>query len=296
MSRRTYEFHAQTMQPRRFKRTSARFANLLLVLFCSFLSSSVMADLRLTGEAVQGGLIKGETTPGANIMLGGVAVPSTKDGHFLIGFHRDDTDSQILTIMLPDGSQSAHILSPEPRDWQVQRINGLAKKYVSPPEDVLARIALDREAVIRARSGTDTTTALFKNGFQWPLSGPVTGIYGSQRILNNQPRQPHFGVDIAAAKGTPVKTSAPGRVTMAKYLYYTGWTVIIDHGLGLTSTYSHLEGVAVSTDELVAREQVIGLVGSTGRSTGAHLDWRVNLGAKRLDPQIVARILNPDRH
>lgn len=294
MSSCTYQMHWQNHNTS--QRNGFLFTYLqAFILICSCLMPTYSyADLRLTGQAVQGGLIIGQTKPGALVTLDGAPLGLTKDGLFLVGFHRDDTDDQIVHITMPDGAASAHILTPKPRKWEVQRINGLAQKYVSPPDDVIARISADREAVSIARRGTDIESSLFENGFSWPVSGPVTGVYGSQRILNGKPRQPHYGIDIAAPKGTIVKTSAPGRVTMAKDLYYTGWTVIIDHGFGLTSTYSHLDKAEVSVGDTVSVSQVIGRVGSTGRSTGAHLDWRVNLGAKRLDPQIVARVLNPD--
>ncbi len=256
--------------------------------------TAAKADLPLTGQAVQGGLLIGTAPMTSHVTLDGEQLETDGAGRFLIGFHRDDSQAQLLQIQSDDGSTQAHIITPEARDWDIQRIDGLAQKYVTPPAKTLARITSDRDAVQKARQPTLRSTQLFETGFRWPVSGPVTGVYGSQRILNGTPRQPHYGIDIAAPKGTNVIVSAPGIVTMAMDLYYTGWTVIIDHGLGLSSTYSHLDGVSVQAGDTVLKDAVIGVVGSTGRSTGAHLDWRVNLGTKRLDPKIVAQVLNAD--
>ena len=264
----------------------------MLAVLSLWLTPATSAELLLSGKAIQGGIIIGDVPQGSVVTLDGGRLNTDKEGRFLIGFHRDDKKGQLLQIQFPDGSNQAHIITPEPREWDIQRIDGLEQKYVTPPDEVLARITSDRDAVRKARQARLEDTQIFETGFQWPVSGPVTGVYGSQRILNGRPRQPHFGIDIAAAKGTNIIASAPGLVTMAKDLYYTGWTIIIDHGLGLNSTYSHLEKVSVESGQLVGKDTVIGTVGSTGRSTGAHLDWRVNLGAKRLDPQIVAHILH----
>lgn len=264
----------------------------MLAALSLWLTAAAKAEFLLSGKAIQGGIIIGVAPQGSIVSLDGERLNTDKEGRFLIGFHRDDKRGQLLQIQFPDGSNQVHIITPEPREWDIQRIDGLAQKYVTPPDEVLARITSDRDAVRKARQARLEHTQIFETGFRWPVSGPVTGVYGSQRILNGTPRQPHFGIDIAAEKGTDIIASAPGLVTMAKDLYYTGWTIIIDHGLGLNSTYSHLEKVSVKSGQLVDRDTVIGTVGSTGRSTGAHLDWRVNLGTKRLDPQIVAHILH----
>ena len=300
MSSRTELFH------RKFRRnnpyvTQGRNLAAILMRILAVLSTLTMwtvtaakADLPLTGQAVQGGLLIGTAPMTSHVTLDGEQLETDGAGRFLIGFHRDDSQAQLLQIQSDDGSTQAHIITPEARDWDIQRIDGLAQKYVTPPAKTLARITSDRDAVQKARQPTLRSTQLFETGFRWPVSGPVTGVYGSQRILNGTPRQPHYGIDIAAPKGTNVIVSAPGIVTMAMDLYYTGWTVIIDHGLGLSSTYSHLDGVSVQAGDTVLKDAVIGVVGSTGRSTGAHLDWRVNLGTKRLDPKIVAQVLNAD--
>ena len=134
---------------------------------------------------------------------------------------------------------------------------------------------------------------VLENGFIWPVWGRISGIYGSQRILNGKPRQPHYGIDVAAPVGVAVRAAAAGQVTMATDLYFTGGTIIIDHGYGLNSTYSHLHDMLVKTGDMVSRGTVIGSVGSTGRSTGPHLDWRINWQNKRLDPLLITGPLQP---
>ena len=131
--------------------------------------------------------------------------------------------------------------------------------------------------------------SFFKKKFIKPIDNAiVTGVYGSQRILNGKPKWPHYGIDIAAKKGTHIKSSANGIVTMAEDdLYYTGGTVIMDHGHGISTIYSHLENVLVSVGDKINQGDIIGTVGSTGRSTGPHLDFRINWFQTRLDPMSV---------
>ena len=159
---------------------------------------------------------------------------------------------------------------------------------VTPPEKILNRIANDSKMVKKARSQKGTSTDYFISGFDWPVDGIITGVYGSQRILNGKPRQPHFGIDIAVPSGTPIMASAAGKVVIAEELYFTGWTIVISHGDYLSSTYSHLQEITVQSGDYVNQGEVIGVVGYTGRSTGPHLDWRINWLDKRLDPQLIA--------
>jgi murein DD-endopeptidase MepM/ murein hydrolase activator NlpD len=155
---------------------------------------------------------------------------------------------------------------------------------VTPPKEVLDRIRNDA-AQVRAARATDRAVADFRSGFVWPATGIITGVYGSQRILNGKPRQPHYGIDIAAATGTPVVAPADGVITLAATdHYYTGGTVILDHGHGLSSTFIHLDRVDVAVGDRLEQGQPIGTVGASGRATGPHLDWRINWFDRRLDP------------
>lgn len=174
------------------------------------------------------------------------------------------------------------------RVYDVQRIDGLPRNMVTPSARELARIRAEGRRIAAARARVSTTPR-FADGFSWPVRGRVSGVYGSRRILNGEPRRPHLGVDIAAPAGTPVGAAAAGTVTLAEAaLHFTGGTIVIDHGLGISTVYSHLRALHVSAGDEVARGDVIAEVGSTGRSTGPHLDWRVNWFQERLDPALLA--------
>ena len=245
------------------------------------------------GTIEQGGLIIAQLPKGSQAELDDIKLPQSADGYIAFGFHRDDVDTQILKITDKDNNLHLTELTPKIRNYKTQSITGLAGKYVSPPQEVLDRIAQDREDVTSARSLTSTQDDFAKTGFNWPVQGTITGIYGSQRILNGKPRAPHYGIDIAAPTGTAISAPAAGTITLVEDLYYTGWTIIIDHGLGISSTYLHLSSVDVITGEAVQMGDIIGKVGSTGRSTGPHLDWRINWFQKRLDPQLATNSPHP---
>lgn len=248
----------------------------------------------IAGEAIEGGLILARVSPGTRLTLDGDELPVAADGHFMIGFHRDSDDPLTLSVTLADGTEQTAVLRPTQRIYDIQRIDGLKRDYVSPPQAVLDRISADLAAVRAARSLAEAGrySGDFRSGFDQPATGRISGIYGSQRILNGEPRQPHYGIDIAAPRGTPVHAPAGGRITLVKDLYFSGWTVLMAHGMGLNSAFLHLDKVLVKEGAQVARGTVIGTVGSTGRSTGPHLDWRLDWKGRRLDPDLVSRQLS----
>ena len=254
--------------------------------------SAILLKL-VSGKAVQGGMLVFQTKAGTKINLDGLELPVSADGLFVLGFHRDDVTPQELLAMDASGKTAKLTLTPEMRDWEIQRIDNLPTNMVTPPEAVITRIKKDIKNVKAARAVISDFDDVLKNGFVWPVWGRISGIYGAQRILNGKPRQPHYGIDIAAPSGVAVRAAGAGRVTMAMDLYFTGGTVIIDHGFGLNSTYSHLKDMNVRPGDRVTRGGVIGSVGSTGRSTGPHLDWRINWRHKRLDPLLIAGPLRP---
>ncbi|MFQ5958429.1 MAG: M23 family metallopeptidase [Alphaproteobacteria bacterium] len=244
-------------------------------------------QLSLDGRLIQGGLVQGVTEPGSQVRFEGQRVRVSAQGLFLVGFGRDDEGPFTLDVRHPDGTVTHRHIEIETREYRIQRIDGLPPKMVTPDPEALKRIRREnaRIAEVRAR---DTPEPLFADGFLWPVAGPISGVYGSQRILNGEPRRPHYGVDVAAPAGTPVKAPADGIVALAEPdLYYTGGTVMLDHGHGLTSVYSHMSAVTVTAGERVKQGDMIGRVGATGRVTGAHLDWRVNWFRTRLDPQLL---------
>ena len=254
--------------------------------------SAILLKL-VSGKAVQGGMLVFQTKAGTKIILDGLELPVSADGLFVLGFHRDDVTPQELRAIDASGKTAKLTLTPEMRDWEIQRIDNLPTNMVTPPEAVITRIKKDIKNVKAARAVISDFDDVLKNGFVWPVWGRISGIYGAQRILNGKPRQPHYGIDIAAPSGVAVRAAGAGRVTMAMDLYFTGGTVIIDHGFGLNSTYSHLKDMYVRPGDRVTRGGVIGSVGSTGRSTGPHLDWRINWRNKRLDPLLIAGPLRP---
>jgi murein DD-endopeptidase MepM/ murein hydrolase activator NlpD len=239
------------------------------------------------GDVVQGGLVIGHAPAGSSVRVDGEPVMVDAAGRFLLGFTREATEPVDVEVELPSGSRLERRLTPEPRDFEVQRIDGLPEDQVTPPESVLERIRADARAARQARQRRDARSD-WSAGFQWPLVGPVTGVYGSQRILNGQPRNPHWGIDIAAPSGTAVIAPAPGVVSLVHPdMYFSGATLFIDHGHGLVSAFLHLQSIDVEPGERVAAGERIGSVGATGRATGPHLDWRINLGDIRVDPGLL---------
>jgi len=245
------------------------------------------------GTAIEGGLVLARAAPGIRLEIDGVPLPQDESGHALIGFHRDSDTPVTLTLLHPDGRRDSVTMSAAQRDYAVQRIDGLKRDHVTPPQEVLDRIGADSAAVRAARTLIDAGPdgGDFMDGFDMPVEGRITGVYGSQRILNGEPRQPHYGIDIAAPRGTPVLAPAAGRITLVRDLYFSGWTILMTHGLGLNSAFLHLDSVTVAEGEIVPRGGVIGTVGSTGRSTGPHLDWRLDWQGRRLDAALVRRQL-----
>ncbi|KZD11029.1 M23 family metallopeptidase [Oceanibaculum pacificum] len=261
---------------------------ILLALLALLLPSLAQAaDLTLEGQATQGGLLIGRTQPGSVVVFENRRMRVTADGRFLIGFGRDAESTASLEVTLPNGTSIRQDIAVAPRTFDIQRIDGLPEKMVTPPPEVLARIKADNEAVRKVRQ-TDGAEPFFTSGFVWPAQGRISGVYGSQRILNGQPRQPHYGIDIAAPVGSAVVAPADGVVTLAHPdMYYTGATLIIDHGHGLSSTFLHLDSMAVKLGERVKQGQRVATVGATGRATGPHLDWRINLFDIRIDPALL---------
>ena len=257
----------------------------VLAAFASISASA--AEPVLEGEAVQGGLIIGHAPPEARVTVDGESVTRASDGTFLVAFSRDRTEPKRIVAELPDGTRWARDLAPRERTFEIQRIDGLPPKQVTPDPESLERIRAEARLVSAARGRRDDRTD-FAEGFVWPVTGPITGVYGSQRILNGEPRNPHWGIDIAAPTGTPVRAPAAGIVTLAHDdMYFSGGTLLLDHGLGLSSAFLHLDEILVQPGQRVEQGEVIARVGATGRVTGAHLDWRMNLGDIRVDPGLL---------
>ena len=243
-------------------------------------------DVVLTGNFIQGGLAIGKTNSSAPINFKNRELRKSKDGLFVIGFGRDHPQNANLTLKV-NNKLITKSFKIQKRIYKTQKINGLQKKMVTPPKFFWDRIKKENKIIKEVRSLNSNVDFVFQK-FTWPAQGIISGVFGSQRILNGKPKRPHYGIDIAAKKGATVVAPTESIVRMAeKDLYYTGGTIMLDHGHGLTSVYSHLSSINVKVGDKILKNQKIGEVGSTGRSTGPHLDWRVNWFDQRLDPLLL---------
>jgi len=257
-----------------------------LFLIITFLTTTQLNAVEFKGKFIQGHYIVGVTDPSSKIIIDKKNVKVSEDGYFVFGIDRDRKFDLTIT-KINNGKKEKIIKKVLKRKYNIQRIDGLEESKVTPPEAVYKRIKKENNKIGEARA-INSDLPFFKNQFIMPVEGIISGVYGSQRILNGKPRWPHYGIDIAAKKGTMIKSSGSGVVTMAEDdLYYTGGTIIMDHGHGISTIYSHLETVLVSVGDKINKGDLIGTVGSTGRSTGPHLDFRVNWFQTRLDPMSI---------
>ena len=257
---------------------------LILAILFPFNASAI----EFIGNFSQGNFILGKTEPNSKIIVNKTEVRVSKDGYFVFGIDRDRKYDLVIT-KVSNGKKEKIIKKILKRKYKIQRIDGLPENKVTPPESVYKRIKTENNKIGEARA-INSELNFFKDKFIMPVDGIITGVYGSQRILNGKPKWPHYGIDIAAKQGTQIISSATGVVTMAEDdLYYTGGTIIMDHGHGISTIYSHLENVLVSVGDKINQGDVIGTVGSTGRSTGPHLDFRINWFQTRLDPMSVIK-------
>ena len=243
--------------------------------------------LTLEGHLVQGGMAIGKTDPGATVVFQGKPVRVSPEGIFVIGFARDEAPVSVVEIHPTAGTVEKHPIRIEKRTYKIQRIDGLPPRKVSPSPEDLDRIGKDIALVKKVRK-KDAPRTDFTQAFIWPVTGRISGVYGSQRILNGKPKRPHYGVDIAAPTGTPVKAPAGGVVTMAHNdMFYSGGTLIVDHGHGISTVYMHLHKILVDEGQRIKKGDVIAQVGATGRVTGPHLHWGMNWFETRLDPSLL---------
>ena len=245
--------------------------------------------LALAGSFTQGGLVWGKVTPGTSVTLDGEPLEVLDDGTTLAGFGRDAPNTAELVVA--GETTCTQTLTIEQREYNIQRVEGVPQRTVTPPQEQLDRIARERALVGAAKARRIERPDLLRDtlaGFVWPAQGPISGVYGSQRVYNGTPRSPHYGVDVAVPTGTPVTAPAPGVITLAEAdLFYSGGTIILDHGYNLSSSFLHLSEVSVKVGQVVEAGDVIGAVGATGRATGPHLDWRMSWRRERIDPQLL---------
>jgi len=252
------------------------------------------SNLILTGPLKQGGLLVGQVKEGAAVQYQDQLLPITPDGRFIIGLDRDAPNKIELAVINENNEYEYHDLNIRARDYVIQRIEGVAKQYVSP-DPVQVKRSRKEAAKVRLARKQQRPQQDFLNGFIWPANGPITGVFGSQRVYNSEPRRPHYGLDVAGPIGAPVIAPAAGLVTLAEPdLFFSGGTLIIDHGHGLSSTFLHLSKLLVTTGDSVTQGQDIAEMGATGRVTGPHLDWRMNWTdgktSVRIDPELLVEV------
>ena len=242
--------------------------------------------IEFNGQFIQGHFIIGKTSSNTKILIDKKKVKVTADGYFAFGIEKD----RKLDLVITEGNKKI-IKKIKKRKYNIQKINGLAKKKVTPPEEFYARIKRENKLIVDARE-INSDLSFFKEKFILPVDDVIiTGVYGSQRILNGIPKWPHYGLDFAQKKGAPIKAMNNGIVTLSeKDLFYTGATLIFDHGHGISTLYMHMDKIFVSIGDHVKKGEIIGTVGSTGRSTGPHLDVRLNWFGTRLDPATILNI------
>ena len=261
-----------------------RFIILFLIFLFNF---QYLSAVEFLGKFEQGSFILGKTKPNSKVKVDDKKIRVSQDGYFAFGLDRDRKNN-VLIIIKEDGKTKKIEKKVLKREYKIQRIDGLPKKQVTPPEEVYERIKKDNKIIGLARS-IDSDLSFFTNKFKLPIDNSIiTGVYGSQRILNGIPKSPHYGLDFAANEGTKIKAMLDGVVTLSeKDLYYTGGTIIFDHGHGVSTLYMHVKDIYVNNGQIVKQGDVIGTVGKTGRATGPHLDIRLNWFDVKLDPASV---------
>jgi len=258
---------------------------IIIILITLLITTSSFA-VTFDGKFIQGSFILGKTEPGSKVFIDKKKVKVTQDGYFVFGLGRDRKNDVVITI-----NEKKIVKKVFKRKYKIQRIDGLEEKKVTPPEEVYERIKRENKWIGAARA-IDSDLTFFKRKFIIPVENAIiTGVYGSQRILNGKPKWPHYGIDFAADEGTKIKAMLDGVVTLVEPdLFYTGGTLIFDHGHGISTLYMHMKKIFVKKGQKIKQGDIIGTVGSTGRSTGAHLDVRLNWFQVRLDPATVLDI------
>ncbi|MEK9732475.1 MAG: M23 family metallopeptidase [Pelagibacteraceae bacterium] len=259
---------------------------LLAYFFLIFFISNLSSAIEFKGKFEQGSLIIGKTRPSNSIFIDKKKMKISKEGFFVFGISRNHTEDILIRIKTNKGFEEI-IKKVEKRKFKTQRIDGLPKRKVTPNAEDMKKIRAEGKLISIAKNENSNLPFFFQN-FIRPIQGITTGVFGSQRILNGKPRRPHYGIDIAAPKGTKVKNANSGKVILSEEnLFFTGGTIIIEHGHGLISIYSHLDKIFVKRGDQVKRGEFIATVGSTGRSTGPHLDFRLYCRNIPVDPDIV---------
>ena len=244
-------------------------------------------DISVAEGLTPGGIMIGRAPVGSSVNIDGQAIRVSNSGDFVFGVGRDAEGSVTVEIDRPDGSRTSRVVRITERDYDIQRIDGLPTRKVEPNEDDQAKIEADW-IVLNDAKAIDSAEPGFAKAAVWPVLGPISGVFGSQRILNGKPKSPHRGVDVVAAVGTPVNSMLGGVVTVADSdMYYTGGTVMVDHGHGLQSLYAHLSSLSVDVGQRLHAGEKLGEIGATGRVTGPHLHLGLYWFKTAVDPALL---------
>ena len=260
-----------------------KFIIFFLVIF------NISHAVEFLGNFKQGSFILGKTDPNSKVFIDDRKVRVSNDGYFAFGLDRDRKNNVLIKII---NKKETKLIEKKvfKRKYKIQIIDGLPPKQVTPPPEVYERIKKDNILIGKARA-IDSKLVFFKDKFIYPIDKYIiTGVYGSQRILNGKPRRPHYGIDFHAPEGTPVKSMMDGVVTLVENdMYFTGGTIIFDHGHGISTLYMHMKEINVKKGQRVKKGEIVGTLGQSGRATGPHLDIRLNWFEVKLDP---ASVLN----
>jgi murein DD-endopeptidase MepM/ murein hydrolase activator NlpD len=248
----------------------------------------------LRGTREQGSLLVGKLVAPAEVTVDGKSLSVSPEGYFAFGIEYDQTAGlRLSTVNKRDGTTTNSVIAPIARKYEVQVVNGLPERTVSPSPKEIERIKHENALVAKVRT-RDTAGIGFSEVFDWPVPGIISSFFGSQRKLNGQLQAPHFGVDIAAPASTPIHAPADGTITLAEPEFFlTGVTTVLDHGHGVFTSYVHQNTLKVAVGQAVKRGDIIGLVGMKGRATGPHLHWGLNWFQMRLDPSLSTRTPAP---
>lgn len=241
----------------------------------------------LTGQITQGGLVRGVVPPGTKVWFEKEKVMVSPEGDFVFGFGRDADPRALLSFAFGGGPTERHVLHVSDRVFEPEAIDGLPPEMVEPDRETKKALAKSHTKVAKLRRQA-SEVPYFREGFRWPAKGRVTSTYGRKRVLDGEDHDYHWGVDLALGVGSKVRAPAGGVVVLAeKDVPLSGNLLILDHGHGVTSSFLHLQKFKVKVGDVVKAGQVVALSGNSGRSTGPHLDWRMNWFDVRVDPQTV---------
>ena len=273
------------------KKTVVNKLSQFIILSSMLMVGATNAAIKLSGEMEQGALIIGKTEAKSTVTLNNKALPVSAHGDYVFAFSRDDNTEYTLKIVSSSGKVESKTFTPKKREYNISRVEGISKKIMNPSEAAIKRSAKDRIDIGKVRKVSSDLTG-FSKGFIAPRSSRITGVYGSQRFYNGEPKNPHYGVDYAGKIGAIVKSPADGKVLLwVPDMFYSGGTMVIDHGHGITSNFLHLSASLVKVGDVVKQGQAVAKVGNSGRVTGPHLDWRMNWHQVRFDPQLAMKVI-----